>query len=101
MANPCSCRYAFYTNDENKGELIRLHKKLSDIVKTTPEVKNTDDPGWLGNVAIAHGLDIEKLPCRGSVDKLNEYEAGSNFFTLESETDWGPTVLLWKAVAAQ
>jgi hypothetical protein len=70
-------------------------------MKTTPEINNTDDPGWLGNVALAHGLDYEKLPCRGSIGKLGEYEDEYNFFMLESETEWCPTEQLWTAVVAQ
>jgi hypothetical protein len=100
MANPCSSRYAFFADEKNKGELLRLHKKLSDIMGVTPEAQNNYDPGCLSIVAIAHGLDCEKLPCRGSIDKLGEIETERNFFTLESETDWTPMEKLWEAVIA-
>jgi len=101
MPNWCSNKYAFYTNDENKDELQRLHEKLSTIIETPSEVKNGFDPGWLGEVAIKHGLDWEKISCRGSIEYLDDYDPDSNFFTLDSETAWAPTNELWAAVIAQ
>jgi len=101
MPNWCYSKYAFYTNDENKDELLRLHMNLSDIIKEPSEVKNGFEPGWLGKVAISHGLNWEEVSCRGSIDYLDDYEPGNSFFTLESETAWAPTEELWEIVIGQ
>ena len=101
MAHWCSNKYAFYTNDENKGELLRLYKNLSDIMQTPSEVKNDFEPGWLGKVLIKHGLDWEMISCRGFISYLDEYEPENNFFTMDSETAWAPMDILWEEVIAQ
>jgi len=101
MANPCSCRYAFYADNESKSELLRLYNKLSAIMKPASVVKSSDDPSWLGNVAIAHDLNMEVIPCRGSIEDLGDYEPSSDFFTLECETAWAPMDKLWETVVAQ
>ena len=101
MANPCSSRYAFFADDKNKGELLRFYNKLSGIINPVLKTKNSADPGWLGNVVIAHGLDLETHSCRGTIEDLGEYEPDSNFFTLDSETAWTPMEKLWEAVVAQ
>ena len=101
MPNWCSNHYAFYTDDENKDELLRLYNKLSDIMEIPSEIKNDFEPGWLGKVATEHGLDFEKISCRGWIEHLEDYEPESNFFTLQSETAWAPTDELWQAVVAQ
>ena len=102
MANICCNRHAFYTQSENKDELLRLHKNLSAVMEAPSEAKNAYDQGWLGLVAIKHGLDWEKeISCRGMIEHLDDYEPGNNFFTLESVTDWVPMDELWEAVIAQ
>jgi len=100
MANPCSNRYAFYTTDENKDELLRLYNNISAVMETRSEIKNDYEPGWLGKIATCHGIDWEQIPCRGYIGHLDEYEPDSNFFTLEAETAWSPTEELWEAVIA-
>jgi len=97
MPNWCSNHYAFYTDDENKDELLRLYNKLSDIMEIPSEIKNDFEPGWLGKIATEHGLDIEKISCRGWIEYLEDYEPESNFFTLQSETAWAPTDELWQS----
>ena len=100
MANWCMNRHAFFTDKENESELIRFHEKLSSIMKTPSEVPNGFEPGWLGKVAIAHGVDWKEISCKGEISTLGEYEPGSNFFTLESESAWTPANELWEAVIA-
>jgi len=71
-------------------------------METPSEVINVYEPGWLGLVAIKHGLDWEKeISCRGTIEHLDDFEPGSSFFTLESDTDWTPMYELWEAVIAQ
>jgi hypothetical protein len=101
MPNWCFSKYAFYTNNEDKGELIRLYNNLSDIMQKPSEIKNDFEPGWLGKVAIKHGFDWEKISCRGSITHLDDYETGDSFFTLETETAWTPTDALWEAIIVQ
>jgi hypothetical protein len=101
MPNWCFSSCAFYTNDENKGELLRLYKNLEKIMEQPSEVPNGFEPGWLGKVAIAHNLDWEKISCRGEISELEEYSPNDKFFTLRTETAWAPTEELWEAVIAQ
>ena len=101
MANWCMNRHAFFTDQENESELIRFHEKLSTIMKTPSEVPNGFEPGWLGKVAIAHEIDWKEISCKGEISILDEYEPGSNCFTLESESAWSPTNELWEAVIAK
>jgi len=101
MPNWCSSKYAFYADDENKDELLRLHNNLSGIMKTPSEVENGFEPGWLGKVAIKHGIDWESLPCKGTIEHLDRYKPGGNFFTLNAETAWSPTEELWETVIAR
>ena len=101
MPNWCCTKYAFYTNDGDKGELLRFYKNLSDIILIPSEIKNDFEPGWLGKVAIRHGLDHEKTSCRGTINYLENYDPKDNFFTLESETAWIPADELWEAVIAR
>ena len=101
LPNWCSNTHVFYTNDENKDELLRLYNNLSAVMQTPATIKNDFEPGWLGQVAINHGLDWEKISCRGSIEHLDEYEPGRSFFKLESETAWSPTDALWEAVIAE
>jgi hypothetical protein len=71
-------------------------------MEASGEAKNAFEPGWLGLVAIKHGLDWEKeISCRGTIEHLDDYEPGSNFFSLESVSDWVPMNELWEAVMAQ
>jgi len=101
MPNWCLNHHAFFTNDENKNELSRLYKQLETIMETPSEHKNDFEPGWLGKVAIAHGLDINKISCRGWIEQLDDFEPETNYFMLQSETAWSPTDELWTAVVAQ
>ena len=101
MPNWCYSKYAFFTNDEDKSELARLHKNLVDIIKTQSQKKNDFEPGWLGKVAMKHGFDWEQISCRGYIEELGEYEPGDSYFTLSGETAWGPTDDLWEAVIEQ
>ena len=101
MPNWCFSKYAFFTTNENKDELLRLHTNLSAIMETPSEIENGSEPGWLGKVAIKHGLDWEKISCRGSIEHLEDYEPGSSFFTLDCDTAWTPMDELWEAVIAQ
>ena len=101
MPNWCANKYVFYTNDENKGELLRLYNNLAAIMQESSEVKNGFEPGWLGKVAISHGIDWDTVPCRGAIENLGDYEPDDTCFTLETETAWVPTDELWEAVTAQ
>jgi len=55
-------KYAFFTEDENKDELLSLYNILSAIMQTPSDVENGFGLGWLGDVAIKHGLDWLHLP---------------------------------------
>ena len=99
MANMCSNKYAFFTNNESKAELMRLHKNLSAIIEP-PNAPKDYDARWLGNIAIWHEIDRSMISCRGYAGELEDYDPNSNFFTLETDTDWSPTDELWEAVIA-
>ena len=99
MANMCSNKYAFFTTDENKDELKRLHQNLSAIIGP-PNAPKDYDAGWLGNIAIWHNINRDNFSCRGYTGHLDDYDPDSNFFTLETETAWSPTTELWEAVIA-
>jgi len=101
MPNWCSNTYAFYTKDEDKRELQKLHKKLLAILDVKSETKNDFEPGWLGKVASHHGLDWEKIPCRGHIELIDEYDGECSFFKIYTETAWCPTEELWEAVISQ
>jgi len=101
MPNWCLNHLVFFTNGEGNKELSRLYKKLEAIFETPSEHKNDFEPSWLGKVAIAHGFDINKFPCRGWISQLDDYEPESNYFMLQSETAWSPTDELWQSVVAQ
>ena len=101
MPNWCYMECTFYADDENKGELLRLHKTLSAIMQTPSEVENGFESGCLSKVAINHGVDLQKISCRGTIELLGDYEPGSSFFALEAETAWAPTDDLWEAVISQ
>jgi len=66
-----------------------------------PEVKEGDDPSWLTNVATWHGIGWEQVSCRGRIEYMSEYKQGDIFFTVDTETAWGPTDELWQAVIAK
>ena len=101
MAKICCNKYAFYSTNENKDGLMRLQENLSSIMEAPSEDKNASGRGCLGEVAIKHGIDREKISCRGSITHLGNYEPGGSFFTLESNTDWVPMDELWETVIAQ
>ena len=101
MANICCSKYAFYATDENKGELLRLYKNLAATMETPSEGNDAIEPGWLGSVAAKHGIDWNKISCRGSIEYLDDYDPDSYSFTLDSDTAWAPTDELWEAVVAQ
>jgi len=97
MANICCNKYAFYSNDESTDELKRFHKNLSAIMETPTK----DSTIGLDLVVTMHGLDCNKIACKGTIDNLGDYSPESNFFTLNSDTAWAPTEGLWKVVTAQ
>ena len=101
MANPCCTRYVFFTNNEDKSELLRLHNRISSIMQVTPNVGKGFDPGCLGEVAKTHGIDLNKIPCRGYIEIIHDYEPDNNFISFETITDWCPMTELWEAVAAK
>ncbi|MCL2047391.1 MAG: hypothetical protein FWG87_01575 [Defluviitaleaceae bacterium] len=101
MPNWCSTGYAFYTKAEDKSELSRFYKNLMEILQTPSEVENGFEPGWLGKVAIKHGLDYESVPCRGWIEHIDEYEPEHGVVTLRTDTAWGPLTELWEAVLTQ
>jgi len=101
MPNYCSSKYAFFANDENIGELKRLHDCLTDTIAVLSQVKNDFEPGCLGKVAIEHGIDPKCIPCRGGINYLSNFEAESGYFTLDTETAWAPMDELWEAVISR
>ena len=98
MPHWCSNMHVFYTESEDRSELLRLHRNLTSILETPSEVKNDFEPGWLGKVVIKHGLDWENVSCRGFITDLCDYDPKSNFFALHSETAWAPIDEIWEAV---
>jgi len=99
MANMCSNKYAFFTTGEDKTELKRLYQNLSSIIEPQNAPKDYD-VGWLGNIAIWHSINRDRISCRGYTGHMDDYDPNSNFFTLETETSWSPTNELWEAVIA-
>jgi hypothetical protein len=70
-------------------------------MRTKSKIENGFGLGWLGDVAVKHGLKWEDIPCRGTIEFLEEYEAGSGSFGFDTETAWSPCDELWEAVIAQ
>jgi hypothetical protein len=98
MANICCNKYVFYATGENKDELFRLHRNLADVMETTAKAK---EHGCLGAVADKHGIDRDKVSCRGTIEDLGDYNPGGDHFILDCDTDWNPMDELWEAVIAQ
>jgi|GEM_PF-1477788 len=118
MPNWCSSTYAFKAKGKNKKELQRLHQTIAETImgKTIPKekmVENGFGAGWLGNVAIVHGIDWESVSCRGDITVIDvdvtgwgdadgsRDAEGLYYFKLETETAWTPTIELWDAVVKQ
>jgi len=101
MPNWCSNRYAFYTQDEDKSELVRFYKTLCDILHAPPSKENDFAPDWLGNIATQHGFDWGTYPCRGSFEIPDDNDPEYGVFKVDSETAWAPTTELWEAVVKQ
>ena len=99
MANWCSTKYAFYTKDEDKGELLRFYGSLINVMKSPSAIPNDFGSGWLGNVLDRHGLDWEAVPCRGYISHIDD-SPDENSFTIETEAAWEPVTALWEAVLA-
>lgn len=98
MPNWCFSTVVFYTNQENVKELHRLHDELSRIMETKSSVENDFGNSWLGNVAAAHGLDYNKVRCRGTIDSIDDFNVKDPSFSICTSTAWGPTPDLWDAV---
>jgi len=101
MPNWCINKYSFYTDKEDKGELLQLYKNLEAVMNIPSDVSNGFGLGWLGEVAIKHGLDWEKISCRGEMTNLGDYEPGDWYFMLDADTAWSPTDELWETVIEQ
>jgi len=103
VANICANHCTFFVKEDcevGKEALSRLFNTLSAVMKTPSEVSNGYEPGWLGKVAMAHGMNWEKISCRGSIEYLSEYEPGDCNFSLQADTAWSPTDELRDAVVA-
>ena len=101
MPNWCSTKYVAFTDKEDKSELKRLHSNLAAAIKTPSGVTNGIFKSWLGDTAVKHGLDWESVPCRGTLEYLDEYDDDSNSFSFDTETAWEPCDELWEAIFAQ
>jgi len=101
MANPCCNINVFFTNDEDKSELLRLHNNISSVVQAALNAPKGPEPAWLGEIAKIHGIDIQNISCRGSIEYLEDYDPESDHVKLETETAWNPTTELWEAVASK
>ena len=101
MPNWCSTKYVAFTDKGDKSDLKRLHSNLAVAIKTPSGVPNGFGEGWLGDIAVKHGLDWESVPCKGTIEYLDEYDDDSNSFTFDTETAWGPCDELWEAIFAQ
>lgn len=98
MPNWCLTEVAFVAARENVNELQRLHEVLSRLLETKSTIKNDFGNGWLGNVAIAHGLDTNGIPCRGWIDSIDDINDEKTSFIIYTTTAWAPTTELWDAV---
>ena len=101
MPNWCSTKYIMFTDNEDKSELARLHNNLATAIQMGTDVENNFGSAWLGHVSTKHGFNWEDIPCRGTIEYLDEYEPGDGFFSLDTETAWGPCDELWEAIVAQ
>ena len=101
MPNWCYSSYVFYSEEADEGELARLHRTIVEIMQKPSDVENGFEPGWLGKVAIAHGFDWEKIPCRGKITHIDDYTGLCSSFKLETETAWAPMDELWEAVVSR
>ena len=98
MPNWCSTKYVAYTDREDQSELKRFYSNLAMIMQKPSEIENGFGAGWLGDVAVKHGINWERISCRGTIEHLDEYETGDSSFSFETETAWGPCDELWEAV---
>jgi hypothetical protein len=67
MPNYCDNKIGFICDEANTGELKKLYDILYNIFTTPYHCKHGFGDAWLGRVAIAHGLDYEKIPCKGVI----------------------------------
>lgn len=97
MANWCDTDYAF---EGNITEVLALHKKLSSTLNTKPKVDTDFGSGWLGNVAINHGLDWKTVPCRGHIYYIDDPIICDSHasFILSTETAWKPLTYIWDRI---
>ena len=98
MPNWCSTEHAFFTENEDRSELVKLHLAISSAMKTPSGTPNNFEPGWLFKIAEMHRIDPESVPCRGSITHLDELAPSSNHFKLSTETAWAPMAEMWDAV---
>ena len=101
MPNWCSTKYVAFTDCEDKSELKRLHDNLTSAMQTPSVVENGFGEGWLGDIALKHGLNWEDIPCRGTIEHLDEYDEDSVSFSFATETAWEQCDELWDAVISQ
>lgn len=96
MPNWCSTDITFYSSNENKEQLKKLYNNIKQIINSPSEIKNGFGNSWLGNIIHKHGLDWEKIDCRGSIGFLDEFNG--NYFRIQQEDAWGPNIDMWKDI---
>ncbi len=105
MPNWCSTAFAFKAVSNEKEAtlaLSRFHSNLSHIYDM--ECRERKSPSaispWLGRVLTAHGIDSEKVSCRGWFEQPEEIEdiAGTPGFRTWTETAWGTMPEVFYAV---
>lgn len=100
MPNWCDTQYCILGP---RKEICSLKKHIEEF--TSKEFSPSDfKEKWLGNIAIGAGLDWEKIPCRGTLDRIDAwYPRNKDDAELQIDTTsaWSPTEELFFKVAAK
>ena len=91
-----------YTRIEFRGEPQKV-KALYDFIDNDKAnnavgIKNDFKSKWLGNYLVRAGFSYNDYNCRGAVTYIGGIEEGGTFFTIDTETAWGPMLAMWKAI---
>lgn len=97
MPNWCWTDIKFYSKDEEL--LRRMYKDFKAIEEGKPTQENDFGNGWMGDFANHYFPEYgaEKVECRGRVDGIDEIceRCGISYFTVWTETAWGPKMAIW------
>ena len=102
MPNYCESKIGFICDEKHIDQLKILQGKLYDICFMENQAKKAGyGNGWLGCVAIKHGLDYDTLPCDGKILDVDDLDEDVTHFKISVQTLWKVEIDLWDAVIKQ